>query len=40
VGRTDGRRQLGRPRCRNEDIIKIVLQEVGGRELDWSGADY
>jgi hypothetical protein len=29
VGRTDGRRPLGRPRRRWEDNIKIDLQEVG-----------
>jgi hypothetical protein len=34
VGRHDGKRQLGRPRRRREDNIKIVLQEVVGRGLD------
>jgi hypothetical protein len=29
VGRPEGRRQLGRPRYRWEDNIKIDLQEVG-----------
>jgi hypothetical protein len=35
VGKSEGRRQLGRPRRRWEDNIKIDLQEVGwGRRLD------
>jgi hypothetical protein len=29
VGRPEGRRPLGRPRCRWEDNIKTDLQEVG-----------
>jgi hypothetical protein len=29
VGRPEGRRPLGRPRCRWEDNIKMDLQEVG-----------
>ena len=29
VGKPEGRRPLGRPRCRWEDNIKIDLQEVG-----------
>jgi hypothetical protein len=29
VGRLEGRRPLGRPRCRWEDNIKMDLQEVG-----------
>jgi len=39
VGRPDGGRQLGRPRRRRVDNIKIVLQEVAGRGLDWSGTE-
>ena len=29
VGKPEGKRQLGRPRHRWEDIIKMDLQEVG-----------
>ena len=29
VGKSEGRKPLGRPRCRLEDNIKIYLQEVG-----------
>jgi hypothetical protein len=29
VGKPDGKRPLGRPRCRWEDNIKMDLQEVG-----------
>ena len=35
VGKPDGRRPLGRPRCRCEDNIKMDLQEVGGVCEDW-----
>jgi hypothetical protein len=30
VGKPEGKRLLGRPRCRWEDNIKMDLQEVGG----------
>jgi hypothetical protein len=29
VGRPEGKRQLGRPRCRWEDNIKMDLREIG-----------
>jgi hypothetical protein len=29
VGKSEGKRPLGRPRCRWEDNIKAELQEVG-----------
>ena len=29
VGKTEGRRPLGRPRCRWEDSVKMELREVG-----------
>jgi hypothetical protein len=29
VGKPEGKRSLGRPRCRWYDNIKMVLQEVG-----------
>jgi len=35
VGKTDGKRPLGRPRRRWEDNIKIDLQEVGCGGMDW-----
>jgi hypothetical protein len=35
VRRSEGRRQLGRPRRRWEDNIKMDLQEVGWGGMDW-----
>jgi hypothetical protein len=35
VGKPEGKRLLGRPRCRWEDNIKMDLQEVGGGGGDW-----
>ena len=35
VGKPEGKRQLGRPRRRREDNIKMDLQEVGGGCEDW-----
>jgi len=35
VGKPEGKRTLGRPRCKWEDNIKIDLQEVGGGRGDW-----
>jgi hypothetical protein len=35
VGKPEGKRPLGRPKCRWEDNIKINLQEVGGGGGDW-----
>jgi hypothetical protein len=35
VGKPEGRRPLGRPRHRWEDNIKMNLQEVGSRGMDW-----
>ena len=34
VGKPEGKRPLGRPRRRWEDIIKMDLQEVGCRGVD------
>jgi hypothetical protein len=34
VGRPEGRRPLGRPRCRWEDI-KMDLREIGFGDVDW-----
>jgi hypothetical protein len=35
VGKPEGRRQLGRPRRRWEDNIKMDLREVGWGGMDW-----
>jgi hypothetical protein len=35
VGNPEGKRPLGRPRHRWEDEIKIDLQEVEWRGMDW-----
>jgi len=35
VGKPEGKRQLGRPRRRWEDNIKMGLQEVGCGGMDW-----
>ena len=37
VGKPEGKRPLGRPRCRWEDNIKMDLQEVGYCGMDWIG---
>jgi len=36
VRKPEGKRPLGRPRCRWEDNIKMDLQEVGGCCEDWT----
>jgi hypothetical protein len=36
VGKPDGERPLGRPRCRWEEKIKMELREVGWGGIDWS----
>jgi len=36
VGKPEGKRPRGRPRCRCEDNIKIDLQEVEWGRMDWS----
>ena len=35
VGKPEGKRPLGRTRCRWEDNIKMNLQEVGRGGMDW-----
>jgi len=35
VGKPEGRRPLGIPRCRWEDNIKMDLHEVGCGVVDW-----
>jgi hypothetical protein len=41
VGRPDGKRPLGRPRCRWEDNIKMDLREIGidGLNQIWLAQD-
>jgi hypothetical protein len=39
VGKPEGKRPFGRPRRRWEDNIKMDLQEVGCRGMDWIKAD-
>ena len=36
VGKPEGKKPLGRPRCRWEDNIKMDLQEVGCGGMDWT----
>jgi hypothetical protein len=35
VGRPEGKRPLGRPRCRWEDNMKLDLREVGMDGVNW-----
>jgi hypothetical protein len=35
MGKSEGKRPLGRPRCRWEDNIKIDLREIGWGGMDW-----
>jgi hypothetical protein len=35
LGKSEGKRPLGRPRRGREDNIKMDLQEVGGAHGDW-----
>jgi hypothetical protein len=37
VGKPEGRRPLGRPRCRRMDYIRMDVQEVGCGYVDWIG---
>jgi hypothetical protein len=37
VGKPDGKRPLGRPRCRWVDNIRMDLGEVGCGDVDWIG---
>ena len=37
VGKLEGRRPLGRPRCRWADNIRTDPQEVGCVYMDWIG---
>jgi hypothetical protein len=35
VGKSEGKRPLGRPRCRSVDNIKMDLREIGWDVMDW-----
>jgi hypothetical protein len=35
VGRPEGKRSLGRPRCRGEDNFKLDLREKGIDGVNW-----
>ena len=37
VGKSEGKRPLGRPRRRRVDNIRMYLQEVGCGYMDWIG---
>jgi hypothetical protein len=37
VGKSEGKRPLGRPRRRWVDIIKRDLREIGWNSVDWIG---
>jgi hypothetical protein len=37
VGKPEGKRTLGRPRCRWDDNIRMYFQEVGCGSMDWIG---
>jgi hypothetical protein len=39
VGKPEGKRPLGRPRCRWVDIIRMDFGEVGWGDVDWIGLD-
>jgi hypothetical protein len=35
VGKPDGKKPLGRPRCRWADNVKLDLKEIGCSCMDW-----
>jgi hypothetical protein len=35
VGKPEGKRQMGRPRCRWNDNINMDLRELGQDDMDW-----
>jgi hypothetical protein len=37
AGKLEGKRSLGRPRCRYRDNIKMDLLEIGLDGVDWIG---
>jgi hypothetical protein len=40
VGKPEGKRPLGRPRCRWVDNVKIDLREIGWDGVDWIGLSH
>jgi hypothetical protein len=38
VGKPEGKRPLGRPRCRRENNVKMDLQELRCEVMDWIDA--
>jgi hypothetical protein len=36
VGKPEGKRPLGRPRCSWVDNIKMDLREIGWDDIDWT----
>jgi hypothetical protein len=35
IGKSEGKRPLGRPRCRWEDSIRMDLREIGWEGVNW-----
>jgi hypothetical protein len=35
VGKPEGKRPLGRPRCRWEDMVRMDLREIGWEDVEW-----
>jgi hypothetical protein len=35
VGKPEGKRTLGTPRCRWEDNVKMDFKEIGWGSMDW-----
>jgi hypothetical protein len=35
VGKPEGKRPLGRPRLRRQDVIRIDLREIGWGSVEW-----
>ena len=35
MGKLEGKRPLGKPRCSWEDYVKMDLQEVGCKSMEW-----
>jgi hypothetical protein len=35
VGRPEGKRPLGSPRCRCEDSVRMDLKEIGWEGVEW-----
>jgi hypothetical protein len=39
VGKSDGQKSLGRPRCRWVDNVKMDLRDIGLVDMDWTDLD-